>query len=364
MEWSSVLALVSHIEDFRHQGGDRWEEICLMSKGAEMYSGTGLSRESVLELFCRTFAQVLINSLTLVTPVFEPLGISFDPLAAMANHSCDPNAVVVFDGPNLSFRPLRDIAHGEEITISYIDCTNPCAKRQGELRDRYFFTCACSKCQNGRALREDNFLGDVLDFAELGAAENKAFTLLENARSLELKLAEKVLQQAVQAMLDHQAVWPRDRQPWPSVRQQLTINLLSRGVWVSALAHMLKTYFYVDPILFPQPFHPVRVVHNWTLVRIVLLVSSLSASDPGVIGQLDKFELDYGTIIWALLIEVEGNVDVSHGSESTLALTVRQKVEEVKVDMTRGGTRTLAILKDRLDKEWVKMRAVSEALVD
>ncbi len=310
------------------------------------------------------FDQVLINSLTLVTPVFDPLGISFDTLAASMNHSCDPNAVVVFDGPSLSFRALGKIAKEEEITISYVDCTNPYQQRQRELSERYFFTCACSKCQSGRALREDRFLRGVLDFEELRAAESKAFELLENAKSLEPVLAEKALQQAAQVITDHEAVWPRDRQPWPSVRQQLTVNLISRGLWVLALAHMLKTYFYVDPVLFPQSFHPVRVVHNWTLIRIVLFVSSLSASDPGLVSQLDKHELDYGTIVWALLMEVESNIDASHGRESMLALTVRRKVEEVRVDMTRQGTGRLATIKDRLDKEWAKLRALSDQLVD
>ncbi|KAI9760477.1 MAG: hypothetical protein M1835_000157 [Candelina submexicana] len=351
---------MSHVEHFGRQGGDRWEGICMMSKGAEMYSGTTLGSFLVLELYCR----VLINSMTLVTPVFDPVGISFDPLAASANHSCDPNAVVVFDGPRLSFRTLREIAQDEEITISYIDCTYPYQRRQAELKDRYFFPCTCSKCRKGRTLREDRFMGDALDSEELGTAESEAFTLLENAKTVGPELASKTLQQAVQVILNHQAVWPRDRQPWPSLRQQLTINLLSKGDWASALAHMLQTYFYIDPVLFPEPFHPVRVVHNWTLTRVVLYVSSISASDPRVINQLSEFGLDYGTIIWALLTEVESNIDASHGRKSTLALTIRRKVEEVRVDMTRQGTGKLATVKDRLDKEWAKLRAVANKLVD
>lgn len=88
----------------------------------------------------------MINSITLVTPTFDSIGIAFDPLASLINHSCDPNSVMTFDGRSLSVRALREIAKDEEITISYIDNTNPTHKRQEELTERYFFKCECTRC--------------------------------------------------------------------------------------------------------------------------------------------------------------------------------------------------------------------------
>lgn len=88
----------------------------------------------------------MINSITLVTPTFDPIGIAFDPIASLINHSCDPNSVMTFDGQSLSVRALKGIAKDEELTISYIDNTNPTHKRQDELTERYFFKCECTRC--------------------------------------------------------------------------------------------------------------------------------------------------------------------------------------------------------------------------
>lgn len=90
--------------------------------------------------------QLMINSITLVTPTFDPVGIAFDPVASLINHSCDPNSVMTFDGRSLSVRALREIAKDEELTISYIDNTNPTHRRQDELTERYFFKCECTRC--------------------------------------------------------------------------------------------------------------------------------------------------------------------------------------------------------------------------
>lgn len=90
--------------------------------------------------------QLMINSITLVTPTFDPIGIVFDPVASLINHSCDPNSVMTFDGRTLSVRTLKAIATDEELTISYIDNTNPTHKRQDELMERYFFKCECTRC--------------------------------------------------------------------------------------------------------------------------------------------------------------------------------------------------------------------------
>jgi len=57
---------------------------------------------------------------------------------------------------------------------------------------------------------------------------------------------------------------------------------------------------------------------------------------------------------------MEGNVDKSHGKESRFAKMVRSKFEELKVDMTRGGTHVFKNLnQSTLDAEWAKMRKIA-----
>lgn len=71
------------------------------------------------------------------------------------NHSCTPNCLVAYDtttaekmgGPaEACIFATKDIAPGEELTISYIDASLPLRERR-ELLAHYGFECQCSKCQ-------------------------------------------------------------------------------------------------------------------------------------------------------------------------------------------------------------------------
>lgn len=78
-------------------------------------------------------------------------GVGLFETQSAANHSCLPNAEIVYRHNNstLSLRALRDIEAGEEICISYVDeCTLSSSRhsRQKELRENYLFNCNCPKC--------------------------------------------------------------------------------------------------------------------------------------------------------------------------------------------------------------------------
>lgn len=70
-------------------------------------------------------------------------------LASMFNHSCEPNLAVTWPGNSavVEMRAARDIAPGEQLTISYIDETLPRAQRQEALRFAYGFACGCPSCR-------------------------------------------------------------------------------------------------------------------------------------------------------------------------------------------------------------------------
>lgn len=61
-----------------------------------------------------------VNSFRITDANGDEIGISFDPLLGMANHSCAPNASLEFNGRCAVLTALRHIEEGEEITISYI----------------------------------------------------------------------------------------------------------------------------------------------------------------------------------------------------------------------------------------------------
>ncbi|KAF8503136.1 SET domain-containing protein [Gautieria morchelliformis] len=100
------------------------------------------------------------NTFTLTSPTLSPLGTCVSPLAALFNHSCLPNAVIVFPHTsNSNSRPslqepvlhvvaLRNISPGEEVLTAYIDTTLPAPQRQQSLQATYNFTCACVLCSH------------------------------------------------------------------------------------------------------------------------------------------------------------------------------------------------------------------------
>ncbi|CDW88943.1 UNKNOWN [Stylonychia lemnae] len=65
----------------------------------------------------------------------------------LINHSCEPSAMVIFNGKRQFIVSCRDIEPDEEITISYVD--NGIKERlirSQYLIDQYYFNCSCIRC--------------------------------------------------------------------------------------------------------------------------------------------------------------------------------------------------------------------------
>ncbi|KAI0341475.1 SET domain-containing protein [Trametopsis cervina] len=95
------------------------------------------------------------NSFTLTSPSLDPLGVCVSPTFALVNHSCEPNAVLVFprassnkvQEPQMQLVVIRPIAPEEEILTSYVDITSPRDIRRRALSETYKITCECSLCR-------------------------------------------------------------------------------------------------------------------------------------------------------------------------------------------------------------------------
>jgi hypothetical protein len=76
------------------------------------------------------------------------VGLALCPRVAMLNHSCRPNAIVVWRGHTATVRLTEAVAAGGEIHISYgphAGRLGPAARRKA-LVDQYGFTCRCCAC--------------------------------------------------------------------------------------------------------------------------------------------------------------------------------------------------------------------------
>ena len=82
-------------------------------------------------------------------------GAGVFPVVAACNHSCAPNCEVAFLGDATAVLfATRDIEAEEEITIAYVDTTQPVEVRRAALMRRYGFACVCSKCLSDTAEAE------------------------------------------------------------------------------------------------------------------------------------------------------------------------------------------------------------------
>jgi len=98
--------------------------------------------ETGIDLLC----QAQCNCHTICDEQLTEIGIGLYIAGACVNHSCCPSAIVLYDGHTQVFRATRDIAPGDEITISYIDLAQPTGVRRSRLQKGYFFQCECQWC--------------------------------------------------------------------------------------------------------------------------------------------------------------------------------------------------------------------------
>lgn len=297
------------------------------------------------------------NALTLITPTLDPLGIIVDSTLCHMNHSCDPNAYIMMDGPLVSIRTLRPIRKDKEIFISYIDTTHPYQKRQDELQARWFFTCRCAKCQDKAVHQEDNWLVPAdPNYAPskdekqtLASTQEELFALYEQLQGIgNVEAAIPVLQKSLKTC--HESThWPLYRQPYASLRDELIVNLLSVGKFQEAWAQCAKRYKYILPKLYPVPFHPVRVVQTW---QMAMLAAYLASTEEGVGAP----GVNMGLIAMMLVKQVLDVAPQSHGQDNAFTKSVvekaREMIEELKRSVGNPGNaimnRELEVQRDRL----------------
>ena len=94
------------------------------------------------------------------------VGSALSVLMGWHNHDCEPNAAseIGADGC-VTIRALRELAEGEEITISYVDRSLGYEERRKTLETHYGFECRCNRCVaeqrqelKARMKERDNYL--------------------------------------------------------------------------------------------------------------------------------------------------------------------------------------------------------------
>lgn len=304
-----------------------------------------------------------------------PIGLCFEPTLALANHSCSSNAVIMFDGRRVSLRALNEIKQGEQIFISYVDPTQPREMRRAELQERYFFLCKCEKCNSDdtpyqtflkttiRASHKMDLFCSTKELAahaksgvtnttpnilsELQKAAPKAYTLIEQSKTTstptnQLTLLKQALTHLNPPLTNHQLfAFP----PYPTTIHELYLHHLSTTSFLTALILLLHLTLASDPYNYPQPHHPVRVIHFFTIAKLLKHIASLltpellsTSSNLSNQAQAAAQNIDYISAVQAILILVRELAEKSHGSKSRFMKEVETELRDVEdVQKVRGN---------------------------
>lgn len=92
------------------------------------------------------YGKICINTISICDKELRQIGAGLYLGPSLLDHSCRPNAVVIFDGKVLNLKCIEPIYDGQKITISYIELLNTKARRCEELENCYYFQCTCSLC--------------------------------------------------------------------------------------------------------------------------------------------------------------------------------------------------------------------------
>lgn len=113
MEIASAATVVAALAGEAMVKGATPEEI--ETKMLNLKVESGVDTQFVISLLSR----FEINGFTIADDDMQRVGFGIYPEASLFNHSSTPNAQVMFKGKTLVVKTLREIAVGEEITISY-----------------------------------------------------------------------------------------------------------------------------------------------------------------------------------------------------------------------------------------------------
>ncbi|KAI0179904.1 SET domain-containing protein [Hypoxylon sp. FL1284] len=85
------------------------------------------------------------------------------PEVAKMNHDCRPNVHYRINNMTHTSTAVRDIAAGEELSISYVEVMQPRAERRALLRHGWGFECGCAQCTARDADSPDSKPGAASD---------------------------------------------------------------------------------------------------------------------------------------------------------------------------------------------------------
>ncbi|KAI3343773.1 hypothetical protein F4824DRAFT_20673 [Ustulina deusta] len=369
------------LSEISRQDKKKYDDFQILGHAAWLYCGKpkidGLDPQSISR---GVLSNIMSNAITLASVLDGvPLGIGFDPLICSANHSCDPNASLVFNQPRHEIRALRKIKAGEEILINYIEVTNPFSVRQAELKQNYFFTCQCTKCEKGVNLEADRFLerpedlgseyrklADKLisrheselsrflapgtdDEAQRRAAamEAEAYAVMEN-EGAHIDETKEAIQMCIGSKM-----WHWTRQPVPQLCRRLSTQYLQSGVIYEAFRIGVKLHLEILPALYPQGFHPDRLINAWAVSTLINVLCGPAHQE--LYQELTQGGLQLRIIYFGFLFYIREHTPRMFGSDTPFGKVTENTYKQIM----EGVSIPEAEIKEKIQAAWPSLAALA-----
>uniref|UniRef100_A0A3Q3MRX9 [histone H3]-lysine(4) N-trimethyltransferase n=1 Tax=Mastacembelus armatus TaxID=205130 RepID=A0A3Q3MRX9_9TELE len=257
-------------------------------------------------------AKVTCNCFTISDEELQEIGVGLYPSLSLLNHDCRPNCVMVFEGPKLKLRAVRDINPEEELTISYIETLSLTEDRQKQLEDQYHFTCHCQQC--------DTRDKDGLMVLGEEAAWHQLKEALPRLEGLKAESNWQALLKSCSHLLSTVGSNVPDENLYKLRMTDMALDAsIYQGHWEEAMRYGEKT-LPVYRQYFPDP-HP---VHGLQLMRIGKLKHHLEYIEDA----LDLFKQSYQII------------KLTHGHDHSLTTDLLMKMDECRSEMDQHSSST------------------------
>ena len=92
------------------------------------------------------FEKIIGNTFGYQNIDMKQIGLAIYVIESAYEHSCVPNACVVYNGTTIQVVALKNIYPGEKITISYVPLIYSQEVRAGLLESQFSSKCSCIKC--------------------------------------------------------------------------------------------------------------------------------------------------------------------------------------------------------------------------
>ncbi|EYU22919.1 hypothetical protein MIMGU_mgv1a006005mg [Erythranthe guttata] len=137
-----VEALVSNISELDV------ELLLLSAQMAKLVSSALQLPDSEINMkeIVENFGKISCNSHSIDNSDLKFVGTGLYPVISFTNHSCAPNSFVVFEGRLAVMRAMQHMPKDTEVLTSYIELSDSTMTRQKFLKEKYCFTCSCSRC--------------------------------------------------------------------------------------------------------------------------------------------------------------------------------------------------------------------------